>query len=40
MVSYAKSLPQVEFSPEDASRSRPEFLYKVLEEVIRAGAVC
>lgn len=39
MVSYAKSLcPQVEFSPEDASRSRPEFLYKVLEEVIRAGA--
>jgi len=39
MVCYAKSLcPEVEFSPEDASRSRPEFLYKVLEEVIRAGA--
>ena len=39
MVSYAKSLcPEVEFSPEDASRSQPEFLYQVLEEVIRAGA--
>ncbi|NLC44428.1 MAG: 2-isopropylmalate synthase [Clostridiales bacterium] len=39
MVAYAKSLcPQVEFSPEDGSRSRPEFLYQVLEAVIRAGA--
>ncbi|HHU77702.1 MAG: 2-isopropylmalate synthase [Caldicoprobacterales bacterium] len=39
MVSYARSLcPQVEFSPEDGSRTRPEFLYQVLEEVIRAGA--
>jgi 2-isopropylmalate synthase len=38
-VSYAKSLcPQVEFSPEDASRTRPEFLYQVLETVIDAGA--
>jgi len=39
MVSYAKSLcKQVEFSPEDASRSRPEFLYKILQAVIAAGA--
>lgn len=38
-VAYAKSLcPQVEFSPEDASRTRVEFLYKVLEAVIEAGA--
>jgi len=38
-VSYAKSLcPDVEFSPEDASRTRPEFLYRVLEAVIEAGA--
>jgi 2-isopropylmalate synthase len=28
----------VEFSPEDAARSRPEFLYRVLESVIDAGA--
>jgi 2-isopropylmalate synthase len=39
MVKYAKSLcPNVEFSPEDASRSNPEFLYKVIEKVIDAGA--
>ena len=39
MVAYAYSLCQdVEFSPEDASRSDPEFLYKVLETAIRAGA--
>jgi 2-isopropylmalate synthase len=39
MVSYAKSLCQdVEFSPEDGSRTRPEFLYKVLETAIKAGA--
>ena len=39
MVSYAKSLcPDVEFSPEDASRTRPEFLYKALETAIKAGA--
>jgi 2-isopropylmalate synthase len=38
-VAYAKSLcPDVEFSPEDGSRSRPEFLYQVLEAVIEAGA--
>jgi 2-isopropylmalate synthase len=28
----------VEFSAEDASRTRPEFLYRVVEEVIKAGA--
>jgi 2-isopropylmalate synthase len=39
MVKYAKSLcPSVEFSPEDATRTRPEFLYQVLEAAIDAGA--
>jgi 2-isopropylmalate synthase len=39
MVSYAHSLcPDVEFSPEDAGRSDPEFLYRVLDIAIRAGA--
>jgi 2-isopropylmalate synthase len=39
MVAYARSLcPDVEFSPEDAGRSEPEFLYLVLGEAIRAGA--
>ncbi len=39
MVSYARSLcDDVEFSPEDAGRSDPEFLYLVLEEAIQAGA--
>src|SRR3990172_6683036 len=39
MVSYARSLcPDVEFSPEDAGRSDPEFLYVVLAEAIKAGA--
>src|SRR5687768_2276510 len=39
MVSYARSLcKDVEFSPEDAGRSDPEFLYQVLEAVIKAGA--
>lgn len=39
MVSYAKSYcDDVEFSPEDAGRSNPEFLYLVLEEAIKAGA--
>ncbi|WP_461207560.1 2-isopropylmalate synthase [Clostridium sp. DL1XJH146] len=39
MVSYAKSLcDDIEFSPEDGSRSEPEFLYEVLEAVIDAGA--
>ncbi|MDR5639834.1 2-isopropylmalate synthase [Thermosynechococcus sp. JY1334] len=39
MVAYAKSfVDDVEFSPEDAGRSDPEFLYQVLERVIDAGA--
>jgi 2-isopropylmalate synthase len=39
MVTFAKSLCQdVEFSPEDAGRTEPEFLYEVLEAVIHAGA--
>ncbi len=39
MVSYAKSFTHdVEFSPEDAGRSDPEFLYEVLERAILAGA--
>ena len=39
MVAYAKSLcADVEFSPEDAGRSEPEFLYVVLGEAIKSGA--
>jgi 2-isopropylmalate synthase len=39
MVEYARSLcDNVEFSPEDAGRSDPEFLVRVLEVAIRAGA--
>jgi 2-isopropylmalate synthase len=39
MVAYAKSLvDDVEFSPEDAGRSDPEFLYQMLERAIAAGA--
>ncbi|KAL0322729.1 UNVERIFIED_CONTAM: 2-isopropylmalate synthase A [Sesamum angustifolium] len=40
MVAYARSLGchDVEFSPEDAGRSEREFLYRILEEVIKAGA--
>jgi 2-isopropylmalate synthase len=39
MVAYAHSLCEdVEFSPEDAGRSDPEFLYVVLGEAIKAGA--
>ena len=39
MVAYAKSLCEdVQFSPEDAGRSDPEFLYLVLGEAIKAGA--
>ncbi len=38
-VKYAKrKLKDIEFSPEDASRTNKEFLYKVLEAVIDAGA--
>ena len=39
MVAYARKLcPEVEFSAEDASRTDPEFLYRVIESVINAGA--
>lgn len=39
MVSYAKTYcDDIEFSPEDAGRSDPEFLYLVLGEAIKAGA--
>lgn len=39
MVAYAKRYCEdVEFSAEDASRSKPEFLYRVFEAVIKAGA--
>jgi 2-isopropylmalate synthase len=38
-VSFARSLcDDVEFSPEDAGRSDPEFLVQVLEQAIKAGA--
>jgi 2-isopropylmalate synthase len=39
MVAYARSLcPDVEFSPEDAGRSEPEFLWRVLDVAVKAGA--
>jgi 2-isopropylmalate synthase len=39
MVAYARSrCEDVEFSPEDAGRSEPAFLYEVLDVAIRAGA--
>ena len=39
MVRKARSLVEdVEFSPMDATRSEPEYLYEVLEAVINAGA--
>jgi 2-isopropylmalate synthase len=39
MVAYAKGYcKDIEFSPEDAGRSDPEFLYLVLAEAIKAGA--
>jgi 2-isopropylmalate synthase len=38
-VSYARSLcDDVEFSPEDAGRSDPDFFVQVLTEAIKAGA--
>jgi len=38
-VKYAKKYSRdVEFSPEDASRTKPEFLFEVLAAVIAAGA--
>ncbi|MGA1599365.1 MAG: 2-isopropylmalate synthase [bacterium] len=39
-VAYAKKFTDnVEFSTEDATRSEPEFLIRVLSEAVRAGAV-
>lgn len=39
MVRFARSLcADIEFSPEDAGRTEPEFLYEVLAAVIEAGA--
>jgi 2-isopropylmalate synthase len=39
MVAYARGLcDDVEFSPEDAGRTEPEFLYEVLAAALRAGA--
>lgn len=39
MVTYAKTLfPEVEFSAEDATRSDIDFLIKLIEQVIDAGA--
>jgi 2-isopropylmalate synthase len=39
MVAYARSLCEdVAFSPEDAGRSDPEFLYVILAEAIKSGA--
>ncbi|MEJ5225572.1 MAG: 2-isopropylmalate synthase, partial [Anaerolineales bacterium] len=39
MVAYARTLcPDVEFSPEDAGRSDPAFLYEVLGVAIQSGA--
>lgn len=38
-VQYAKNrIGEVEFSPEDASRTEPDFLHEVIEAVIDAGA--
>jgi 2-isopropylmalate synthase len=39
MVAYAKSfMTDIEFSPMDAARTDPEFLYQVLERAIASGA--
>ncbi|HDZ76669.1 MAG TPA: 2-isopropylmalate synthase, partial [Candidatus Omnitrophica bacterium] len=38
-VKYARKFTNdIEFSPEDASRTEPEFLFRVIEAVIKAGA--
>jgi 2-isopropylmalate synthase len=38
-VAFAKGFtPDIEFSPEDAGRSDPKFLYEILQAVIEAGA--
>ncbi len=40
-IKYAKKYcSNIEFSAEDAARSRQEFLHRVIEEVIKAGAIC
>lgn len=39
MVAYAKSLvADVEFSPMDATRAEPDYLYQVIEQAIQSGA--
>lgn len=39
MVTYARTLvDDIQFSAEDASRSKPEFLKEIIEKVIEAGA--
>ncbi len=39
MVKFAKSFTEdIEFSPEDAGRSNPQFLFEILQAVIEAGA--
>jgi len=39
MITFAKTLCEdIEFSPEDAGRTEPEFLHEVLEAVIECGA--
>ncbi len=39
MITFAKSLcDDIEFSPEDAGRTEPEFLHEVLSAVIECGA--
>jgi 2-isopropylmalate synthase len=37
-VAYARTLCDVEYSPEDAGRADPEYLFETLEAVIEAGA--
>ena len=41
VVSHLRSLGcrDIEFSPEDAGRSEPQFLYRILGEVIRVRPV-
>ncbi len=39
MVAYARNfVDDLEFSPEDATRTDPEFLYEIIERAINAGA--
>ena len=40
MVTLAKSYTEdIEFSPMDSTRTEPEFLYEIIEEVIKTGAI-